>query len=478
MRIKNKSRIELFLIVFCLVYLCLQLLPFGKKNSDFPVLKGPYLGMKPPGEIPKVFAQGIVSTEKNEHSPAIFSKDGDELFWSYYSNGEHVIMYMQQINETWTTPKKFLYSNDLKDGNPFFSSDWKKLIFHSGRGEKRKDGSLNIKFWYVEKRNDGYGDYLLVPAGEFEMGDNFNEGQLDERPVHKVFLDTFYIGKYEVTNGEYKKFIDDGGYEKVLHWSAGGFGKFGTQPLYWDNNTDADPGDGKRGTTFYKGRHVHGGGIPGNKNFPVNGVSWYEAMAYCLWLSSKTGYTYRLPTEAEWEKAARGSYEHNRDNPKMGHQRRYPWGDNLENNHGNFWNSGDPFDNGTTPVGYYDGSKHGSYQTKNNASPYGAYDMAGNVFEWCLDWYMRSKKDEPNSSIDYQKRYKQGVVINPRGPSSGEEACLRSSDWHHDAFSRKDGLYQNPRGAFRNCDPPHWRGANFGFRCVREIEKKPKNGKK
>lgn len=316
--------------------------------------------------------------------------------------------------------------------------------------------------------NDGYGDYLLVPEGEFEMGDNFGEGFPSERPVHKVFLSAYYIGKYEVTNAEYKKFMDDGGYENEAFWSAGGFGEFGNQPLYWDNNTDADPKNGQRGTTFYKGSHVHGGGVAGHENFPVNAISWYEAMAYCSWLSEKTGKRYRLPTEAEWEKAARGSYEHNRDNPELGHQRRFPWGDHIDNSYGNFWNSGDPYDNGTTPVGYYDGSIHGNFQTSNNASPYGAYDLTGNVFEWCLDWF---EIDDPYNSSDYQKLYNQGVVKNPRGLSSGKEVCLRSSDWHHQINSEKEKYFHIPRCASRNCDPPHWRGANFGFRCIRDYNK-------
>lgn len=131
---------------------CLLLMVFllgGKTGSDN--LCGVYLGQKPPGNIPVVFAKGIVSTEKNEHSPAIFSKDGNELFWSYYDKGEHVIMYMQQKDGVWTKPSKFVYGAKFKDGNPFFSSDWSKIIFHSGRRGDRKDGSMNIDFWYIDK---------------------------------------------------------------------------------------------------------------------------------------------------------------------------------------------------------------------------------------------------------------------------------------------------------------------------------------
>ena len=155
--------------------------------------------------------------------------------------------------------------------------------------------------------NDGYGDFLLIPSGELQMGDNFNEGAPHEKPVHNVYLDAYFIGKYQVTNGEYKRFIDDNGYTSEKYWSAGGFGNCGDLPLYWDNDT------------------YRGGGISGNERFPVIGVSWYEANAYCKWLSSKTGKNYRLPTEAEWEKAARGT-----------DQRRYPWVDSLDGSYANY----------------------------------------------------------------------------------------------------------------------------------------------
>ena len=133
-------------------------------KDDFPALKGPYLGQKPPGDVPELFAPGIVSTEKNEHSPAIFSKDGDELFWSYYDQGEHVIMHMRQIQGRWTCPEKFILGSDYKDGNPFFSSDWNQLIFHSGRRGLREDGSMNIDFWCCKKEKKGWSDAKLLES--------------------------------------------------------------------------------------------------------------------------------------------------------------------------------------------------------------------------------------------------------------------------------------------------------------------------
>jgi formylglycine-generating enzyme required for sulfatase activity len=118
----------------------------------------------------------------------------------------------------------------------------------------------DIKDITVNTMNEGYGEYLLVPAGRFSMGDNYDEGNPRERPVHTVYLDSYYIGEYEVTNEEYNKFIQDGSYEKEEYWSRGGFGMF-TEPLYWNDSA------------------LNGGGLHGNEKFPVVGVSWFEARA-------------------------------------------------------------------------------------------------------------------------------------------------------------------------------------------------------
>jgi formylglycine-generating enzyme required for sulfatase activity len=264
--------------------------------------------------------------------------------------------------------------------------------------------------------NHGYGDYLLVPGGRFRMGDNFYEGNSDEIPVHTVYLDEYYIGKYKVTNEEYKKFIDDKGYTTPAYWSAGGYGKNGKTPEYWK-------------TPAYKG-----GGIPGNKNYPVVGVSWFEAMAYCKWLSKKTRHAYRLPTEAQWEKAVRST-----------DQRRYAWGNTIDETFANYDNGGDRAKKELKPVGYYDGSNRGGFKTNNNASPYGAYDMIGNITEWCYDWYER----------DY---YRRSPGKNPRGPGSGRSRVLRSGGYVDSAY------YQ--RAAGRHKKGAHFKNYKTGFRCV------------
>jgi formylglycine-generating enzyme required for sulfatase activity len=228
--------------------------------------------------------------------------------------------------------------------------------------------------------NDGYGELVYVPSGAFKMGDNFGDGESRERPVHTVSLDAYYIGKYEVTNAEWRKFLDDPGYNDPQFWPNG-----------WVVPKDQNP--------YWTQDRNHGGATPGSDNYPVQGMNWDAATAYCNWLSSRTGQHYRLPTEAEWEKAARGT-----------DQRRFPWGNTIDHSYANFDDSQE-YDTGQL-VGYYDGSKRGDLQTHNGASPYGAMDMAGNLMEWCSDWY----------SQDY---YNHSPRKNPQGPETGGLRVLR-----------------------------------------------------
>ena len=265
--------------------------------------------------------------------------------------------------------------------------------------------------------NDGFGEYVLVTAGEFEMGDSFNEGNSDEIPVHTVYLDAYYIGKYKVTNGEYLKFIKEGGYLDADFWTAGGFGRFGQKPVHWDEKK-------------YKG-----GGIPGNENYPVVGISWFEAVAYCCWLSEKSGEIYRLPTEAEWEKAARGV-----------EKRRYAWGNSIDKTCTNYDSGKNREEMRLSPVGYYDGSIRNGLKTLSNASPCGAYDMTGNTSEWCLDWYGRTY-------------YAESQVRNPQGPDTGPGRVLRSAGYIDSAYYQRTAS-RHKRGA-------HIKSFTTGFRWVR-----------
>ncbi len=169
---------------------------------------------------------------------------------------------------------------------------------------------------------------VLIPVGEFDMGSNDPEADNDEQPVHTVYVDAFYMDKYEVTNLEYKKFVL-------------------ANPRWQKDRIDRGFHDG------YYLKHWNGNNYPvGKSNHPVTYVSWYAAMAYAGWVNK------RLPTEAEWECAARGGLA----------CKKYPWGAVIDAGKANFnENVGD-----TTAVGKYP------------PNGYGLYDMAGNVWEWCL----------------------------------------------------------------------------------------------
>lgn len=206
-----------------------------------------------------------------------------------------------------------------------------------------------------EYRNEKDGSVLVrVPAGSFAMGADDSDADADEKPVHQVTIDEYFIGKYEVTNEQFERFVSATGYDAGSSWKD------------------------------YSGQW-------GSKA-PVVCVSWDDAKAYCDWAGG------RLPTEAEWEKAARGT-----DGWK------YPWGN--EPPEGRAWfseNSGDrAHDVGSAPMG---------------ASPYGCLDMAGNVWEWCQDWYDRYPGNtEMNDGYGTKHRVLRG------GCWIGSAGLLRSS---------------------------------------------------
>jgi formylglycine-generating enzyme required for sulfatase activity/acetyl esterase/lipase len=254
--------------------------------------------------------------------------------------------------------------------------------------------------------NDGHGDYVFVPAGPFEMGDVAREGLAREQPAHRVDLDAYYIGKYEITNREWRRFRDDPGYDDPGFWPGGRVVPRDQVP-YWTQANN------------------HGGGTPDSDDYPVIGVNWDSANAYCAWLSAKTGNHYRLPTEAEWEKAARGA-----------DGRRYPWGATIDRSLANYVGA-QAFDT-VQPVGHFAG----------NASPYGAFDMAGNVLEWCADWYDR----------DY---YAVSPRRNPQGPKTGAYRVVRGGSFFVEA--------SDLRSAARSAAWPSFQGHRMiGFRAVRE----------
>jgi formylglycine-generating enzyme required for sulfatase activity len=233
--------------------------------------------------------------------------------------------------------------------------------------------------WPARVINDGHGDYVYVPAGTFRMGDDAKDALAREKPAHVVDLDAFYISKHEVTNREWKRFRDDPAYDDPKLWPEGRVLPRDQIP-YWTQANN------------------HGGGTPGTDDYPVIGVNWDAATAYCAWLSAKTGQKYRLPTEAEWEKAARGT-----------DGRRYPFGNSIERAQANYVGA-QAYDT-VQPVGHHAAG----------ASPYGALDMAGNALEWTQDWYDR----------DY---YAHSPRRNPRGPATGAYRVVRGGSFFVEPF--------------------------------------------
>jgi formylglycine-generating enzyme required for sulfatase activity len=227
-------------------------------------------------------------------------------------------------------------------------------------------------------------EMVAVPAGEFPMGSE--KGQEDEKPVHTVRLKAFRIYKTEVTNAQYAGFLAATGHR---------------EPLFWKEERFNGPKQ------------------------PVVGVDWHDAAAYCRWAKV------RLPTEAEWEYAARGS-----------DGREFPWPDTGRGGRRGGateeravidlpFNSGKPAEVGSKPAG---------------ASPFGVLDMAGNVWEWCADWYDRGY-------------YARSPGENPTGPEEGTQRVLRGGSW---------GYPSNVRAAYRFPERPTFRAAYVGFRAVQD----------
>jgi iron(II)-dependent oxidoreductase len=242
---------------------------------------------------------------------------------------------------------------------------------------------------------------VRVPAGDFVMGSNARELGLredfpgDESPIHLVYLNSFWIDKYEVTNEQYREFVKATGYQ---------------EPIFWTEPDFAGPRQ------------------------PVIGVSWDDAVTYCKWRGMY------LPTEAQWEKAARGI-----------DGRKYPWGNDFpdedENGIGGLQNLRANFNSR-----HYKTFDVGSFPK--GVSPYGAWDMAGNVWEWCADWYVK----------DY---YKVSPPENPRGPYTGATRVVRGGAAHGD--------YDDVRAPYRGDMAPKERNEFVedyveAFNRVRESE--------
>jgi sulfatase modifying factor 1 len=230
---------------------------------------------------------------------------------------------------------------------------------------------------------------IQIPAGWFLMGSDV--GQDNERPVHRVWVDAFELGACQVTNAEYAQFLFATKHRKPLHWDDPNF----SNPLQ-----------------------------------PVAAPSWFDAVSYCEWLSGLAQRRFRLPTEAEWEYAARGGLE----------QKQFPWGDAAPESLANYaarWKTG------PEPVG------------RAESNGYGLCDIGANVHEWCADWF----------DADY---YRLSPERNPQGPAGGSAGVVKHSaparrasrggSWRH--FTKVS------RCAARSSIPPEFQYADYGFRVA------------
>ena len=225
-----------------------------------------------------------------------------------------------------------------------------------------------------------------IPAGGFLMGCDI--GQDNEKPVHRVWVDEFLLATCQVTNAEYSSFLRD---------------TSSLAPPFWGDPAFSHPDQ------------------------PVVGMSWHEAIRYCVWLSASSGANFRLPTEAEWERAARGG-------KKVG---LFPWGDappqsmpQYNERCASHWKTG------PEPVALAE------------PNAYGLFNMCDNVHEWCSDWY------SPTYYADSPER-------NPRGPETGARRASRGGSWRHHV--------KMSRCAARSSIPPDFKYADYGFRVACDV---------
>lgn len=279
------------------------------------------------------------------------------------------------------------------------------------------------------------GEFVDIPAGSFTMGDHQGAGYPadGETPLHPVHLDGFRMQATTVTNAQFQEFVQATGYRTTAEQdgvSAVFYAAFQGQRSHILRQVPGVPWWlAVEGANW---QHPHGpaSDLTGLEDHPVVHVSWHDATAYCTWSGT------RLPTEAEWEYAARGGLE----------GRTYPWGDDLTPGNAwncNIWQGKFPHDN-TAADGYLTTAPVKTYQPNG----YGLWQMAGNVWEWCHDWF------DPGY-------YSQTPDTNPRGPEEGHRRVLRGGSYLcHDSYCNRY------RVAARNSNTPDSTSGNISFRVV------------
>jgi formylglycine-generating enzyme required for sulfatase activity len=261
------------------------------------------------------------------------------------------------------------------------------------------------------------GDMQLIHGGRFLMG--ADDGLPVEAPVHQIGVKDFWIDRYAVTVAQFEKFAGATGY-KTESERLGWAGVFDVQASSWKRVAGAD------------WRHPEGPSSSASPAEPVTQVSWNDATAYATWAKK------RLPTEAEFEYAARGGLI----------AKKYAWGDELtpeDQYRANWWQGRFP-DRNTGADGFIGRAPVGSFPPNG----YGLYDMTGNVWEWCADWFG-------------EEYYRSSPNANPQGPSSGQNRVIRGGSW-----LCSDNYCTGYRVAARNHTAPDTGLNNLGFRCVRD----------
>ncbi len=323
------------------------------------------------------------------------------------------------------------------------------------------DSSTTIKF----NPDTSHNGMVLIPAGSFEMGGDNDQASADEYPKHAVKLDAFYMDVTEVTNAQFQQFVNATGYittaERKPDWEElkstlpPGTPKpadsllVAASLVFKPTNGPVDLNNYSSWWSWVTGANWKqpegpGSTIKGKENFPVVHVSWYDATAYCKWAGK------RLPTEAEWEYAARGGLTKNI----------YPWGNEHISagvSKANSWEGKFP---------YLNEQKDGSYKQARvksyAANPYGLFDMAGNVWEWCSDWYDQN----------YYQSAANNTSVNPAGPQKSYDAqdpytpkkVLRGG-----SFLCNDSYCSGYRVARRMKSSPDTGLEHTGFRCVKDV---------
>jgi len=255
-------------------------------------------------------------------------------------------------------------------GDDIKSGAGKRIVWRVNEDIDRLESDNVVIEVIAKKQRPDIGiDFVLVKGGSFKMGDTFGDGEDDEKPVHTVTVSDFYMGKTEVTVGQFRKFVSAAGYRTEAEKDG------------WSWIWTGSDWEKKDGINWKKP------GFSQTDSHPVVCVSWNDALAFCKWAGC------RLPTEADWEYAARGGIK--------GMNYKYSGSNDLEEVGWYSKNSGKK----THPVG------------QKKANELGLYDMSGNVWEWCSDWYEK----------DY---YQNSPRNNPKGPDSGKYRVLRGGSWY------------------------------------------------